>query len=862
MGRSFCLSESSVEVESAGPNSINNETDNKATSGHTKGLCFLEESPLRILRVAERGNVKEFTQLISRDPSLLMVCDNKGRTAVHQAALKDRTAILKVIHEYKQSFDTLDEDGCSPLHIAVRSEALDSIGFLLEKFGRSKIIQLIMQDDHSSTLLNDNNNNGWTPVHVAAREGHHRVLEILMKKGAFLRKDYQGRTPLHLAAENGHKDVISLILNTHSHLIDLVDKYGNTPLHSAAIHDKYKVVELLLRLNCQLIYNHDGCSAIDLALMNKFAEVAYVMVTHKNRGDEILGLTSGRHRCIMDTLIAKMPAVAKAVLDIGIKKSANEKPDSPAYFVEYNFKWLTHPGGFKGKDNKYLPILNEMVTYDRVGLLSHELTLKYLEMKWNAYGKFFQYTNLVFYLLFLSMVTIYTTHEEGRDFDFFSRWKWFNEPVNKSEGVGPSCPGPELIDISLFEDDKLETSYSYYRSRHSHVGLEIFYITCIGNAVLTCFNLFVEIISVYRYRIKYFENLDTWVWIIMNMSCFYATVVPLINIFVVAEDTEAVTELDNPSLAVAVFMGWFYLLLIMQRFDAVGLYVSMFLEILKTLFRVLIIFSVLIVAFAMAFYVLLSNGNHIAFSDIPMAMMRTFSMMLGDLDFMNTFLYPYHCDKMEKSKQTNTRMYTTVSECAYPRRIPHPYATFPMVCVYMVFMPIVMINLLIGLAVGDIELVRNNAKLKRLSMQVQSHTNMEKIMPNCLLRKVDKTSVVEYPNAKKGLGIIERIVKFFKQEEKMEDFDEMNIESDDLMEAILENSVALGKLTSDMDSVTRLVQLICTKLNINSEINADDGAPTYEINLMPEIRNGLHKNPLKKSQRRKLVRSDSSQSIN
>ena len=42
-----------------------------------------------------------------------------------------------------------------------------------------------------------------------------------------------------------------------------------------------------------------------------------------------------------------------------------------------------------------------------------------------------------------------------------------------------------------------------------------------------------------------------------------------------------------------------------SRFDFFGIYVVMFLEILKTLLSVMVVFSVLIVAFGMAFYILL-----------------------------------------------------------------------------------------------------------------------------------------------------------------------------------------------------------------------------------------------------------------
>ena len=41
----------------------------------------------------------------------------------------------------------------------------------------------------------------------------------------------------------------------------------------------------------------------------------------------------------------------------------------------------------------------------------------------------------------------------------------------------------------------------------------------------------------------------------------------------------------------------------------------------------------------------------------------------------------------------------------------------------MILMPILLMNLLIGLAVGDIESVRRNAQLKRLAMQVSLNQN-------------------------------------------------------------------------------------------------------------------------------------------
>lgn len=59
--------------------------------------------------------------------------------------------------------------------------------------------------------------------------------------------------------------------------------------------------------------------------------------------------------------------------------------------------------------------------------------------------------------------------------------------------------------------------------------------------------------------------------------------------------------------SVTVFLSWFNLLLFLQRFDQVGIYVVMFLEILQTLIKVLIVFSILIIAFGLSFFILLSK---------------------------------------------------------------------------------------------------------------------------------------------------------------------------------------------------------------------------------------------------------------
>lgn len=78
----------------------------------------------------------------------------------------------------------------------------------------------------------------------------------------------------------------------------------------------------------------------------------------------------------------------------------------------------------------------------------------------------------------------------------------------------------------------------------------------------------------------------------------------------------------------------------------------------------------------------------------------------------------------------------------------------------MILMPILLMNLLIGLAVGDIESVRRNAQLKRLAMQVVLHTELERKLPTIWLERAEQTELIEFPNNQKcKLGIFDIILR-------------------------------------------------------------------------------------------------------
>lgn len=100
------------------------------------------------------------------------------------------------------------------------------------------------------------------------------------------------------------------------------------------MENRPNVISFMLSLNCKLLYNQISMSAIDYAIYYKYPEAALAMVTHEERGHEVMMLKSDKHPCVTLALIASMPQVFEAVQDKCITK-ANCKKDSKSFYVSW-----------------------------------------------------------------------------------------------------------------------------------------------------------------------------------------------------------------------------------------------------------------------------------------------------------------------------------------------------------------------------------------------------------------------------------------------------------------------------------------------------------------------------------------------
>ena len=122
-----------------------------------------------------------------------------------------------------------------------------------------------------------------------------------------------------------------------------------------------------------------------------------------------------------------------------------------------------------------------------------------------------------------------------------------------------------------------------------------------------------------------------------------------------------------------------------------------------------------------------------------MIFLKSVTMMLGDLDYDHAYL--------ETFDEQHFSMTSLI-----------------ILLVFAIIMPILLMNLLVGLAIGDLIQIQQNARLKRLAMQVsivrfslnmdclslyfkvQYHTNLEKKLPDNLIKRWTKNEFKIYIN--------------------------------------------------------------------------------------------------------------------
>lgn len=144
-----------------------------------------------------------------------------------------------------------------------------------------EVRQLLKNDPN---LVASRDENGFTPLHLAAANGYESMVEFLLSTKADVNaKDNAGSTPLHqaAAADGEHRDIVELLL-THKADVNAADKQSLTPLHYALLADNPGVALTLLRHGADpnVKDNTAGHTPLILAVSKGYKQVTELLLVH------------------------------------------------------------------------------------------------------------------------------------------------------------------------------------------------------------------------------------------------------------------------------------------------------------------------------------------------------------------------------------------------------------------------------------------------------------------------------------------------------------------------------------------------------------------------------------------------------
>ncbi|KAK9737004.1 Ankyrin repeats (3 copies) [Popillia japonica] len=612
---------------------------------------------------------------------------------------------------------------------------------------------------------------GRTPLHYAASNGNTELVQLLLESGACTeckfkcsearstRKsgdnywkwnrlfmaltppDIWGRTPLHLGAKAGHVEVVRLLIENSAD-VNAEDSKGITPL---------------LLAGC--IGNRNTFESIVKMLVEKGADV-----TKKN----ILTGTT----VLFHAVVLKSTKATKCLLRAGA--------------------WITEgPCGHTELHEAAANNLVEILTYF---LEDKRITSNYINRRdkcgrtpaYRAANCGFKECLKLLALKGADMTIITTTNKDSVLDIIFTR---VDNPVEflkeiLDSGVIKNKEDQISLDFSVLcragNDSQTNMVYNIINAAHQHEHVEIlehplvetflrlkwikvkwfFYLLIFTYTlfvltlsayifiVIHCIQEFSSIRAISRYTLailaaglliyaiiqsliawkRFYKKFELW----MNVCCTsLALTVAVVGI-------EGMSNWKLHAISIAVLLSWTELMLLIGRLPSYGYYALMFAAVLQNVVKVLLTFICLVIGFALSFSI--QFHNYPEFKDPWRAVVKTTVMMMGEFEYADLFTKSDNGTDIAQGLPTTSRV---------------------IFLMFVIVASIVLMNLMVGLAVSDIQGLTQVGNVRRLEKQAEFLHQFEKVASKMMSTGVFPTFLMNLLARKRAI-----YTKFAVQSEK------------------------------------------------------------------------------------------------